>query len=428
MRRPPADATGRPPGNLILQEARGLAVAVPEGFDSMSQQNCSAEETREEIHWPSLFAAISAITAVGIAMGLGLPLLSIILEKRGIASTMIGFNSAMAGVAAMAAAPVTTRLAHAYGVAPTMLVAVLLSALSAIGFYYAEAFWLWFPLRIVFHGATTTLFILSEFWINVAAPPSRRGFVLGLYATVLSIGFACGPLIFSVIGSDGVLPFAIGAAVILLAAIPIYIARGESPQLDEKPQLHFMRYVFLVPTATAAVFVFGAVEAGGLSLFPIYATRSGFDESHAALLLTAMGVGNMVFQIPIGMLSDRMKDRRPLLTAMAVLGVCGSLALPFFASNWIMLAILLLFFGGCVSGLYTVGLGHLGTRLTGSDLAAANAAFIFCYAVGTVAGPQAIGAAMDFSGRHGFAYAIAGFFALYVLVSAGRLFFKRKRT
>jgi hypothetical protein len=46
-----------------------------------------------------------------------------------------------------------------------------------------------------------------------------------------------------------------------------------------------MRYVFLVPTATAAVFVFGAVESGGLSLFPIYANRTGFTESQGALLL-----------------------------------------------------------------------------------------------------------------------------------------------
>ena len=80
----------------------------------------------EDIHWPSLFAAISAITAVGIAIGLGLPLLSIILEKRGISSTMIGLNSAMAGIAAMIAAPITTRLAHWLGVANTMLWAVLI--------------------------------------------------------------------------------------------------------------------------------------------------------------------------------------------------------------------------------------------------------------------------------------------------------------
>lgn len=393
----------------------------------MSDNGRADDGHREDIHWPSLIAAISSISAVGLAMGLGLPLLSIILEKRGIASTLIGLNTAMAGVAAMAAAPITTRLAHDFGVARTMLWAVFLSAVSGLGFYYADQFWMWFPLRIVFHGATTTLFILSEFWINAAAPPSRRGFVLGVYATVLSVGFASGPLLFSLLGSDGILPFAVGAVVILLAAVPIFVARHESPVLEGKPQGHFFRYVFMVPTATAAVFVFGAVEAGGLSLFPIYATRSGFSESQAALLLTAMGIGNMAFQIPLGMISDRLKDRRLMLFVMAFIGLLGALALPFLSFSWLTLAILLLFFGGCVSGLYTIGLSHLGSRLKGSDLAAANAAFIFCYAVGTVAGPQAMGAAMDVSGRHGFAWAIAGFFGLYVLLSIARLLFRPKQ-
>lgn len=382
----------------------------------------------ESIHWPSLFAAVSAISAVGIAIGLGLPLLSIILEKRGISSTMIGLNSAMAGVAAMAAAPLTTKLAHRFGVAQTMLWAVLFAALGAVGFYFADEFWMWFPLRIIFHGATTTLFILSEFWINATAPPSRRGFVLGIYATVLAVGFAMGPLLFSVLGSEGFAPFAIGAVAILLAAIPIYIARRESPVLDEKPGMHFFRYIFLVPSATAAVFVFGAVEVGGLSLFTVYATRIGFSEPQGALLLTVMGLGNMVFQIPLGLLSDKLKDRRPLLFLLALIGLVGSLALPWLTESWLLMATVLLFWGGSVAGLYTIGLSHLGSRLTGADLAAANAAFVFCYAVGTVTGPQAIGAAMDFSGNHGFAWSIASFFALYMVLSVGRLLFKPKQT
>ncbi|APO74367.1 major facilitator superfamily protein [Rhizobium etli 8C-3] len=393
----------------------------------MSQPRNGTPGDVEEIHWPSLVAAVSSISAVGIAIGLGLPLLSIILEKRGIPSTLIGLNTAMAGIAAMAAAPITTKLAHQYGVAPTMLWAVVISALSSLGFYYAENFWLWFPLRFAFHGATTTLFILSEFWINAASPPTKRGFVLGIYATVLSLGFAAGPLLFSILGSEGILPFLVGAAAILLAAIPIFIARHESPILEEKPELHFMRYVFLVPTATAAVFIFGAVEAGGLSLFPIYAIRANFTESQAALLLTVMGIGNVIFQIPVGMLSDRISDKRPLLAAMAFMGLIGSLMLPLLSHSWIMMAGVLLFWGGCVAGLYTVGLSHLGSRLKGSDLAAANAAFVFCYAVGTVAGPQAIGVAIDVAGNNGFAWAIACFFGLYALLAGIRLLFLRKR-
>jgi MFS family permease len=184
---------------------------------------------REEIHWPALIAALAAITAVGIAIGLGLPLLSIILEKRGVSSSMIGLNSAMAGVAAMVAAPLSTMIAQRLTVVTTMVLSIVAASVSALGFYYAEALWMWFPLRIVFHGAITILFVLSEFWINTAAPPSRRGLVLGIYATVLSLGFAAGPLIFSLIGSEGILPFLIGAGIILLAAVPIIMARKENP-------------------------------------------------------------------------------------------------------------------------------------------------------------------------------------------------------
>ena len=309
-----------------------------------------------------------------------------------------------------------------------MLFAVVVSALSALCFYFADAFWMWFPLRIVFHGATTTLFILSEYWINMTAPPKKRGMVLGIYATGLAVGFAVGPLLFSVVGSEGILPFLVGAAIILLAAIPIYLARGESPELDERPNHHFIRYVWLVPMASAAAFVFGSVQAGGLSLFPIYATREGFNESQAALLLTVMGIGNMVFQIPIGLLSDRMKDRRTMLALMALAGVCGTLALPLLVDSWILVAALLLFWGGLVSGMYTVGLTHLGSRLKGADLVAANAAFIFCYAMGTIAGPQAVGISMDVAGTDGFAWALAVFFGLYVVLYAFRFVFRAKQT
>ncbi|WKL32694.1 MFS transporter [Sinorhizobium meliloti] len=381
----------------------------------------------DEIHWPSLIAALASITAVGIAIGLGLPLLSVIMEKRGIAPTLNGLNAAMAGLASMAAAPFTMKFAHRHGVAPTMLLAIMFAAASSLGFYYLTNFWLWFPLRIVFHGAITVLFILSEFWINATAPPNRRGFVLGIYGTVLSLGFASGPLLFSILGSEGFLPFAVGAGVILLSAIPIFLARNESPVLDEKPKRHFMRYVFLVPTATAAVFIFGAVEYGGLSLFPIFGTRAGFSRSQAALLLTVMGVGNFIFQIPLGMLSDRVKDRRTILSALTLIGLVGALFLPTLVENWFLMALVLLFWGGCVSGLYTVGLSHLGSRLQGADLAAANAAFVFSYAVGTVAGPQVIGAAMDVTGNDGFAWAIAGFFGLYVVLSLVRIVLKPKR-
>ena len=88
---------------------------------------------------------------------------------------------------------------------------------------------------------------------------------------------------------------------------------------------------------------------------------------------------------------------------------------------------LLLFWGGLVSGMYTVGLTHLGSRLKGADLVAATAAFIFCYAIGTIAGPQAVGISMDVAGTDGFAWSLAVFFGLYVVLYAVRFVFRAKQ-
>ncbi|MFU0504543.1 MFS transporter [Pseudaminobacter sp. NGMCC 1.201702] len=374
------------------------------------------------MRWLSISAAVASISVVGIAIGLGMPLLSIILETRGHSASMIGLNTAVAGIASIAAAPLATPLAVRFGVVWTMLAMILLGAFAFVGFYFAPAFWMWFPLRVLLHLALTVLFILSEFWISSSAPPRRRGLVLGIYATVLSLGFAAGPWLFAQMGSTGFLPFGTVFALVVIAAVPVLAAWRESPEIvAEGGSAGFIRYTWLIPTATAAVLVFGAVETGGFALFPVYGSRVGYSEGDAALLLTMIGLGNVLLQIPLGMVSDRIKDRRHLLLACAGVGLIGMLALPYIDVNWHLMAGLLFVWGGVVAALYTVGLAHLGSRLAGHELANANAAFVFCYGFGMMLGPQVIGIGMDLFGVDGFAWSLALFFAAYIVLLLNRL-------
>jgi MFS family permease len=376
---------------------------------------------RESVDWRGAGAAIASISAVGTALGLGLPLLSVVMESRGVSPTMIGTNTAVAGIASLAAAPLVPSLARRFGVRNCMVLSILAAAASGYAFYLFSSLAVWFLLRFVFHFAVTALFILSEFWISAAAPPRKRGMILGIYATCLSLGFAFGPFVFSQVGAQGPLPFAIGAGVLLVSAIPLVFAWSREPSVhgDSTPG-GFWRYLTVVPTATAAVFVFGAVESGGFALFPIYGQRVGFSEGGAAQLLTAIGLGNVCMQIPLGLLSDKVRDRRHLLLLCAVIGLAGSVAMPLVVGSWWLTAAVLFVWGGVVAGLYTVGLAHLGSKLAGSELAAANAAFIFCYALGMLVGPQSIGSALDAFGPNGFAYCVAFFFAFYIILIAAR--------
>jgi MFS family permease len=382
----------------------------------------SAAEMAAPMQWRSIVAAVASISVVGIAIGLGMPLLSIIMESRGHSATMIGLNTAVAGFASIAGAPMATPLAIRFGVVGTLVAMIIIGALAFTGFYFATDFWMWFPLRVVLHIALTVLFILSEFWISTSAPPHRRGFVLGIYATVLSLGFACGPWLFSRIGSTGFLPFGTVFCLVMVALVPVIAAWKESPHIEPSTEgRNFLRYIWMVPTATAAVLVFGAVETGGFALFPVYGNRIGFSEGDSALLLTMIGLGNVAMQIPMGMISDRVSDRRLVLLACAGFGLAGMILLPYVAHDWYVMAGVLFLWGGMVAALYTIGLAHLGSRLSGHELANANSAFVLCYGLGMVLGPQAIGISMDMFGNNGFAGALAAFFLFYLVVAIARI-------
>lgn len=375
----------------------------------------------ETINWRAAGAAIGAISVVGTALGLGIPMLSVLMEKQGHSATIIGAQTALGGVAALVAAPFGPKIAQYLGLNRAMALMIIIVAACFLSFNAFRYIEIWFALRFVMTFAVTSLFVFSEFWISAAAPPAKRGFLLGVYATVLSLGFATGPFLFSQIGSDGGTAFYVGAAIVLAALVPVFIAWGDGVKVEEGGVGGFLPYVWLVPTATAAVLIYGAVETGSFSLFPVYGVRLSMPEADVALLLTAIGLGNVMLQIPLGYLSDSVKDRRLVMLGCAVIGFSGMVLLPFAVQNWWLAAAIMFVWGGVVAGLYTVGLAHLASRTPPAALAQANAAFVFCYGAGMLLGPQAIGAAMDIFGPNGFAYAIAGFFSLFIALTAARL-------
>lgn len=383
----------------------------------------TAHDQRPGSGMASLVAPIGAIAVVGLGFSITLPLLALTLEDRGISTTWIGINTAIWGIASMAVTPLISRLAVRFGTAQLLIASILVMAV-ALPLFYASPFWLWFPLRLVAGTAITIIFVLSEFWISMAAPPEKRGIIMGIYATVLACGFAFGPIILTVTGTTGLLPFAVGAIVIAAGILPVLAGYGLAPALHSEQHGSFWRFLFLAPVATGAALLFGTIESGAFTLLPLYGQRVGHARDVVILLGIGITVGNILMQIPMGLLSDRM-DRRRLLLILGVLGLVGAIAIPFVAPFFWPFMVLLAVWGGTVGALYTVGLAHLSARFRGADLAAANAAFIFCYSAGGLVGPAVIGASMDYSDPNGFAVAICAFFVAYLVMVLARMAFAR---
>ncbi len=363
---------------------------------------------------PALASAIASVTIVGIGLSLTMTLLALRLAGQGFSAHAIGLNPTAGGLAVLAGAAFVPALGRRINIKPLLLLALLTACLSLLSLALTNDYWAWLAIRAIFSGALTILFVTSEYWINAIAPPRQRGFVLGFYSASLAAGFAAGPLILGFAGIAGATPFVVAMVLFALAAVPIVLWSGKAPEITSTPRVPVLGFLTSLPVATLAGLLHGAIETASLGLLPVYALRAGLNPETGALFVALFALGNILFQLPIGFVSDQM-DRGKLLLSLGFFGFCGAIALALSGPSRLGLFCgLLVIWGGGVGSLYAVGLAHLGSRYSGPDLASANAAFIMLYSLGMLAGPPITGFGMDLVPPNGFFFSIAALLALYL--------------
>jgi MFS family permease len=228
-----------------------------------------------------------------------------------------------------------------------------------------------------------------------------RGTVMGVYGTVFSLGVIAGPTLLEFTGTRGWTPFAVGAAGLLLTQAPLLLLRA-APGASQAPMPigQLIGVVRTAPLVMLAAWVAGLVEAADLTLLPLFGLHAGLGERMALSLLAVFMAGNVVLQVPIGLLADRY-GRRRLLAACALLSALGPLLLQPFIATPALLWPLLFLWGGTLYAFYSQGVALLGAQFGAAELAAANTAFVMVYCLGGVIGPSAGGFALDRWPSHG---------------------------
>lgn len=367
----------------------------------------------------SIAAVIASITVFGLIIGLTYPLLSLILEARGVPTALIGYNASMTAVGILVSAPFMPRLARLFGVAEFMLYCLLATGVLLLALRAYPNIYVWFPLRALLGVAINGLFILSESWINEIADDRNRGKIVGLYAAVLSAGFGLGPLIIPLVGTQGWTPFVAGAALVSVAIIPVLYVRRLAPRLTATGGASPFRFFVMAPIILFAVAVFSLFDSTVMSLLPLYALDHGLGETKAVLIVAALILGNVVLQVPVGWLADRY-HRYAVLLLCGVAGTAGAALLPLFIERTWALWPFLVVWGGLIVGIYTVALALLGARFKGNDLIAGNAAFSLAWGLGSIIGPAVGGQAMTGLGPEGLPLVIGTACALFVAATLWR--------
>ncbi|MEX0760233.1 MAG: MFS transporter [Tistlia sp.] len=362
-----------------------------------------------------LLAGVFAVT-----QGLTYPLLALILERQDVSPTLIGLNTAMTPLGLLVSAPLLPGLARRIGpfriaLFSALAVALLLAAIGA-----TRSLWIWFPARFLLGFAIDGLYITCETWINQLAPPRRRGRILGFFSSVLALGFATGPLVVALLGSEGWPAFLVGITIALLSTILLLLARHRLPGLEGSEGGSLFAFLRLAPLLLFLVGAAAAFDQAALSLLPVYGLRVGLPEALAAGTVGVLAIGNVLFQVPIGWLADRW-SRRGTTLLLCALTIAGAALLPLTVGAPPLLWPLLFLWGSAAYGVYTLALIQLGDRFRGAQLLAGNAAFALLWGAGGLAGPPLAGAAMDILGSNGLPLVLGLLYAgLFVVVAVRR--------
>ena len=186
----------------------------------------------DRIPWAAMAGIIATVTVFAVAQGLTYPLLSFILERQETTPSLIGLSAAMTPLGFIVSAPFVPALARRVGGARLAILCSMQAALTLVAIAWTQDIWAWMPLRFLLGFFANPLYVISETWLISITPAPRRGRIMGLYSSIVSGGFAIGPLSLGLVGTEGWPPFMVGIVAFLLCGL---ILLAVVPRLPKMP-------------------------------------------------------------------------------------------------------------------------------------------------------------------------------------------------
>ncbi|SDE88062.1 Predicted arabinose efflux permease, MFS family [Fontibacillus panacisegetis] len=372
---------------------------------------------------------LSVIVLGGVSQGLLLPLLSIFMEEQGIPSSVNGMHAAALYIGSFAMSLVAERVLGVTGFKKLLLGGLIVVLISLPLFPLVTNLKLWFILRLLVGIGDSAIHFTSQLWLVLVSPPERRGRNISLYGMSYGLGFSLGPLGIHLLPLGKLLPFVI-LAVLFVVMIMIVIVRmpdmhpeklepGEGATERKYTLIYKLAWFALLPSL-----LYGYMESSMNSNFPIYGLRIGLSTGEISTLLPFFGIGGLILQLPLGILSDRF-GRKGILMVAGLLGGLMFLFVPLCGNQFWALVILFMLAGGLVGSFFSLGLAYAADLLPRHLIPAANVIASFHFSFGSIIGPNLGGQVMEM-GRAGLLFTLLG--SAYVIFSIVGLAFRKNST
>jgi MFS family permease len=369
-------------------------------------------------------AVLLSAALLNAANGLIQTFLPIRMTNEGFSATASGLMVTGHAIGFMIGCLSTLRTVRRIGHIRVFVAAASLMAVTSLAFAIGIDTVYWMLLRVATGYASAAMFTALESWLNAGTTRDIRGSVISVYVVTGKVALIMGQLILT-LPFDPIAIFMLGSACYSLCLIPMATTRQPSPDVSTVRPISLREIYAIAPAGFAGCVVAGMVNNAVVNLTPVYVTQLQMPQDLAATVVSAMQVGTLLLQWPLGRLSDKI-DRRHIILVIGIASIVISAAFLFTGKLplWGLYALAALW-GGFALSLYAVSIAHANDLAHRDQLLSLSAGLLMAWAIGAAIGPTMAATVMQFAGPNGlFGYSVAVYVALVVFI-IWRLYVRR---
>lgn len=369
-------------------------------------------------HYTAVIAVVVGAALFQFANALFAILLPVRLTLADASPLVIGLIGTAYGVGFLFGCAAVPRLVRRVGHIRAFAALAALCALVAMAFATTFLPWLWVLLRFLMGIVLAGLFVIIEAWLAASTPKKARGGVIAFYLVAIKGCVILAQTLFAFGEPQATFWIGLAVAGYIAALIPITLTRTSEPPLPTESGFRLGDLWRTAPTAVVGVMGAGLINGAIPALLPVWGDDVGIGARYSVILLTAMQLGSLVVQWPLGRLSDRIDRRWVILACLGgVALLCGFLTVSPPLGQTVLFTLFVVL-GGVGLSFYGICAAHAADHVGAGAMTRLTSGMLFIWAIGAASGPIAAAQVMEVTGPAGlflFSAVITGAVAVFIL-------------
>ena len=278
----------------------------------------------------------------------------------------------------------------------------------------------WTIMRLCTGISYAGLYVVTESWLNDRAGNENRGKMLSIYMVITTLGLGCGQFLLNVFDPEGAKLFILVSVVVSFGLIPMLLTARPAPAFEMSSKMNLRRLFKASPLAVISNALTGVAHGTIFGMGAVYARQKGLSVEDVSIFMACFLFGGLLFQWPLGLLSDRI-ERRRVMAGMAATAVVLTLLAVIVTPGSTLFFTLIALIGGMAMPMYSLCIAYANDRLEPEEIVGASASLVMVAGIGLSAGPIMVSYLMSAFGPNFYFTGIGGAFAFIFLFAVYRM-------